>query len=142
MELHEAVVCLAHWRKRTEDAQAKVRDMMNALMESPEYKAAAQESVDAHQMMCETEDTVRRLAVDFYNATGDTQAHDVVAIKLYTELRYEPLAALEYCREHLQQALKLDTKLFERIAKVAALDFVEIEQAPRATIASDLSEYL
>lgn len=82
MELHEAVVCLAHWRKRTEYAQAKVRAILDAAMESPEYKAAAAESLHAHQMMSETEDAVRRLARAQYEATENGAVHDAVFVEL------------------------------------------------------------
>jgi len=142
MELHEAVVCLAHWRKRTEDAQAQVKAMMNALMESREYKQAAQESVIAHQMMCETEDQVRALAVDFYTATGDKRAHGAVTVKVFRDLVYDEVMALIYCRQHLPNALKLDARAFEKAAKVIPLSFVDVVETPKATIATDLSEYL
>jgi hypothetical protein len=142
MDIHEAVVCLANWRKRTEDAQAKVKAMMNALMESPEYKQAAQESMEAHQMMCETEDTVRALAVDFYTSTGDKRAHEAVSVKVFPELEYDPAIALNYCTEHLHSVLKLDTKAFEKAAKVIPLSFVEVREVPKAQISTDLSAYL
>lgn len=142
MDIHEAVGCLALWRKRTEESQAKVKAMMNALMESPEYKQAAEESVHAHQMMCETEDQVRALAVEQYEATHEKQVHDAVVVKFFTELEYEQADALAYCREHLPNALKLDARAFEKAAKVIPLSFVDVVEVPKATIASDLSEYL
>jgi hypothetical protein len=142
MDIHEAVVCLANWRAETARLQAAQQAMMKAVTESPEYVRLGEEYVHAHQMESETEDTVRTLAVEFYNTTGDKAAHDAVTVRVYTTLTYEPSEALDYCREHLPKALKLDKTAFEKVAKVADLDFVEIAEEPRATIAQDLSAYL
>jgi hypothetical protein len=50
--------------------------------------------------------------------------------------------ALIYCRQHLPNALKLDARAFEKAAKVIPLSFVDVVETPKATIATDLSEYL
>ena len=142
MELHEAVVCLANWRAEAKRLQSAQQELLRAVMESTEWKRLGEEFVHAHEMEGETEATVRELAVQQFEATHDKKVHDAVTVKVFPELEYDPLAALEYCRAHLQQALKLDTKIFEKIAKVATLDFVEIVETPKATIATDLSAYL
>ena len=142
MELHEAVVCLANWRAEAKRLQAAQQELLRAVMESTEWKRLGEEFVHAHEMEGETEATVRELAVDFYNTTGDKRAHEVVTVKVYDVLEYDPTVALNYCREHLPNALKLDARAFEKAAKAIPLAFVEIVETPKATIASDLSAYL
>ena len=69
-----------------------------------------------------------------------------VGISVRKELAYNEDQALEFCKESLPKALKLDKRLFEKHAKGVAetqpLDFVTIKEKPTATISSDLSEYL
>jgi hypothetical protein len=59
-----------------------------------------------------------------------------------TKIEYDTARALTYAREHLPQALKLDAREFEKVAKVLKLDFVTTHEEPQATIATDLSKYL
>ena len=73
---------------------------------------------------------------------GKNEIHPAIKIKEYTVLDYEQDAAIDYCREHLPNALKLDKRPFEAVAKVAELDFVTISKEARATIATDLLKYL
>jgi 3-mercaptopyruvate sulfurtransferase SseA len=74
--------------------------------------------------------------------TGDKAPHPAVKIKMYTMLEYKDEDAIDYAREHLPGALKLDKRVFARAAKAVAMNFVAILQEPRATIARDLSKYL
>ena len=142
MELHEAVVCLANWRAEAKRLQAAQQELLRAVMESTEWKRLGEEFVHAHEMEGETEATVRALAVDFYTATGDKRAHEAVTVKVFRDLVYDEVMALIYCRQHLPNALKLDTRAFEKAAKAIPLAFVEFTETPKATIASDLSAYL
>ena len=73
---------------------------------------------------------------------GKSDLHPAIKIKEYTVLDYDAGAAVDYCREHLPNALKLDKRPFEAVAKVAELDFVTISKEARATIATDLSKHL
>jgi hypothetical protein len=68
---------------------------------------------------------VRRAGVETFEETGEY---------------YDDGYALAYAREHLPQALKLDRRVFEKVAKAAHPYFVNITKEPRATIARDLSE--
>jgi hypothetical protein len=80
--------------------------------------------------------------VEAFDETGKTHPHPAVTIKQFTVLVYTADDALEYAREHLPQALKLDKHVFERVAKAAQPPFVLFTKEPRATIARDLSEYV
>ena len=57
-------------------------------------------------------------------------------------LEYKDEDAINYAREHLPGALKLNKRVFKKAAQAVAMDFVAILQEPRATIARDLSKYL
>jgi hypothetical protein len=85
---------------------------------------------------------VRRAGVEAFEESGKTRPHPAVQIKQYTVLDYDDAYALEYARQHLPQALKLDRRVFEKVAKAAQPDFVAISKEPRATISRDLSEYV
>lgn len=85
---------------------------------------------------------VHAVALASYEATGNKQPHPAVKVILYTILDYDLADALEYARQHLPKALKLDKRTFERAAKAIEPDFVTIGQEPRTRIASDLSSYL
>jgi hypothetical protein len=92
---------------------------------------------------------VRRAGVEVFEETGMTRPHPAVQIKRYKVLDYDADEALNYARFYLPQALKLDRRIFEKIAVTlieefakAELDFVAISKEPRATIARDLSEYV
>lgn len=90
----------------------------------------------------EAEAEVRKQALAIYLETGDKAPHPAIKVKVYTVLDYEPADALDYAREHLPKALKLDKRAFERAARAIEPDFVDFTDEPRATIARDLSKYL
>jgi hypothetical protein len=83
---------------------------------------------------------VRRAGVEAFEETGKTRPHPAVTIKQFTVLDYDEDEALLYARYNLPQALKLDRRVFERVAKAAQPYFVAISKEPRATIARDLSD--
>lgn len=88
------------------------------------------------------EDEVKAEAVICYLETENKHPHSAVSVGLYTVLKYEDEAAHAYCVAHLQNALKIDRRKFEAVAKVAKLPFVEERKEPRAKIARDLSDFL
>ena len=83
----------------------------------------------------------RATAESAYKVTGDKKPHPAITLKEYTVLDYNEAVAFDYAIRHLPGALKFNKTPFEKVAKVAALDFVTIATEMRPTIASDLSEY-
>lgn len=79
-------------------------------------------------------------------ATGEKQPHPAVQVKTYTVVNITDAAkALEYARQHLTIAVKLDAAEYKRVAKelrVSTLPYAEVVEEQRATIAKDLSGYL
>lgn len=92
------------------------------------------------EMFCaESEAILRGLILAEYAATGDKAPAPGVGIRLITKLTYVEEDAFAWAVEH-KVALKLNTGVFEKMAKVSFLPFVLISQEPQATIASELKE--
>ena len=97
----------------------------------------------AQSLVSDIDAKLRQAAIDLYNETGEKKPHPALVVKIYTVLNYESAKALEYCRQHLPGALSFNKAKFEKVAMVAELDFVEIDDDdPRPSIASDLSQWV
>jgi len=104
---------------------------------------------DASMLVDDLTAQVRQAALAAFEQTGDKKPNAAVQIKEYVLITYEDAAALEFCRKVAPNALKLDRRAFEKIAKLGieaggqfAPDFVTVTKEPRASIASDLSPWL
>ena len=97
---------------------------------------------EAQALTKSAEAAVRETALNSYSENGDKHPHAAVAIKVYARLGYDPKTAHAYCTQHLAGALKMEKRKFEKVARVAELDFVTIIDEPQATITRDLSAYL
>ena len=144
MDIREAIELLRKTRATEADFTAQVAEIKAELEALPLWKmlqdvqgylATARADVETQ------EHRVRWEALEAYNKTGNKKPHPAVAIKMYAVLYYASLDAHAYACQHLPKALRLDVKAFEKVAKVANLDFVTISEEPRATIARDLSAY-
>jgi ABC-type transporter Mla subunit MlaD len=113
-------------------------DLGRALEAAKERAGVAKSDLD------ELDAKLRQVALDVYQRTQDAKPFGDrrVQIKQYTTVDYDPDTALDYARQHLRAAVKLDKRKFDRLSKDLELDFVTIEQEPRATIARDLSQFL
>ena len=96
----------------------------------------------AKMAQSDLEAEVRKRALTAYAETGDKAPHPAVKIKMYAVLEYKEEDAINYAREHLPRALKLDKRIFKKAAQAVAMNFVAILQEARATITRDLSKYL
>ena len=143
-KLSNAVKDLATVRQTETEIKAEVADIQAELEASglwkllQERKALLGSAQGAANLQA---DYVRELALRAYDVAGDKRVHPAVQVKMYAILDYDPANALNYAREHLPGALKLNRQAFEKVAKVAGLDFVTMDQEPRAVIAGDLSKY-
>ena len=144
MDIQEAIELLkkaraleaSHIVQATEaKAELESSNLWKTLQERQGYLATARADVE------DWENRVRLMALADYAATGNKSPHPAIVIKMYAVLYYASLDAHAYACQHLPKALKLDVKAFEKVAKVANLDFVTISEEPRATIARDLSAY-
>lgn len=91
----------------------------------------------------DAEEAIRTAALDLYESNGHCkQVHPAVTVKVLKRLEYDAGDALEYARQHLPQALKLDRSAFEKVARVVEPDFVTVSEELKPYIARDLSAYV
>ena len=143
-ELAAQVKELANARRDT--AQAKVlisiiEDRIAATDEGKALQTIRDRLGELAALETEAEKATRDAAIVAYDSTAEKKPHPAITIKSYTVLDYDDAVAFDYAIQHLPGALKFNKTPFEKVAKVAALDFVTISTEMRPTIASDLSEY-
>lgn len=93
----------------------------------------------------ELDQSIRNEAVKLYAQNGNKKPHAAVGIRVYKRTEYNPDAALAWAREHRQDMIALDSKLYDKVLKSDARDPGmpgEVVEEPRATIAKDLSEFV
>jgi NAD+--asparagine ADP-ribosyltransferase len=127
----------AEYKQEIEDVKAEIKASYGHILERVESLLGV-----AKADVADAEADVRKAALATYGENGEKQVHPAVTVKVFTVLDYSLSDALEYARQHLPKALKLDKRSFEKVAKAAELDFVAVSEEPRATISRDLSNYL
>ena len=137
-----AVAQLAQYRKQLDHAREEKACMIRRAKGSPTWKAADCDESIAAPLVVALEAELRKAAAAYWLASADKHPHDAVNVRVLTVLEYGEPQALTYAREHLPQALKLDRREFEKVAKVLELDFVTVREEPQTTIATDLSRWL
>lgn len=138
-ELQAQIAQLEHEEKRAQEAlmQTELGQKLDSISgQIDELKARAGE----------LDSQIRDHVVVIYESTGQRHPHPAVGVRVYTKLRYDTDEALHWSQHHLPKALKLDKRFFEKhargVAETQPIPFVEIEENPRATISTDLSEYV
>jgi hypothetical protein len=141
----ELVRWLAVSRHMQANAQAKIKEIEDRIAQSEDGLLLAEmRDIAAQFKAAEAQEYAElcAMALDVYEATGDTGPHPAVKIKLFTTTRYDPIEARTWAAQHMNNLLVLDAKGFEKVAKVAELAFVQIETEPKPTVSSDLTKYL
>lgn len=140
------ITYLAELRHDVAIQQAQIARAQTELEATAEWKRLAKfkNTLKAYQdALTETEVNVRAVALAEYAANQDKHPHPAITIKVYEVLTYDAEQAKSYAIAHnLPKLLKLDAKVFEKAANGLGLDFVTVTEEPRATIASDLSEWV
>ncbi len=91
------------------------------------------------QSALDAEAELRDLTLLAYAETGNKTPAPGVSIRETTVLTYDTKIAFDWAKAH-KMALKLDTKAFEKHAKVDTPDFVRVTTEPQATISHNLDE--
>jgi uncharacterized membrane protein YheB (UPF0754 family) len=144
-ELNELVREVAKQRQTAQMYKRLVDEMQELLEKTPAWKDLQQLQGKAKTQQAELNDWEERLdkaALDQFRETVEKHPHPAVQIKMHTRLDYSREHAKEYCIQHLPNALKLDTTVFEKAARVLGLDWVSEGLFPRAYVDRDLSAYL
>ena len=143
-EMTALLTRLAQARALGQEHRDKIAVLEAELAESPIAKQIATlriHSAPQHDDMAAAEADVRKAALETYAKDGNKKPHESVSIRVYTILDYELYTALEYARQFIPQALKLDKRAFEKVAKAVDINFVTARTEPRVAIARDLSKY-
>lgn len=142
--LDELMVELARARQLQHDAKAaqKQLDADIAAKFKTQLAETAAKVERANALAEEAERLARERAIVEFNAGQGRKPHANIIIKRYTVLQYDDDEALDYSREHLPSAVKLDKRAFEKVAKVINLDFVRVKEEDRVTVSRDLSALL
>ena len=113
---------------RYEEWQAANIDLFNTITGAEALLAAADKEL-------------RDAAVAQYQADPLHQKKIIpgVEIKEMTRLSYDDAKALEWAKEH-GVALKLDAKVFEKVANAERLAWITVTDVPTCTVATDLSK--
>ena len=145
MALDDQVQRLARIRAKREACVEQARELERALAASPKGQLLSGlrgklAELDAN--LAAAEEAVRADAVFEYNATGSKHPHPAVKVKIFKRVIYDAKAALEYARQHIPNAVRLDARKFEKAALELDLGFVEVVAEPRAQIDQDLTGYM
>lgn len=130
--------------KDLREEKEKLREMLAKKKEmfELENKPLLESITNLSQVLVDTENAVRRVALEEYAETKEKKLEFGIGIRVTTKLNYIEEEALKWAKEY-NMALKLDKKGFESIAKVQIssknpLEFVTVEEKPIATISSEL----
>ncbi len=143
--LNEMVEELAACRLAEANAKKRISGLERELELTPrgrELCSARGDLREARDQLAIADANIRAAATHNYQETGEKTPHPAVKVQMSVVLYYINDHALEYCREHLPQALKLNKGKFEKAAKVLELDFVDIAQKPAVRIARNLTPYV
>lgn len=138
-QLPELLKSLANYRQLLQLAIKRKEQFLA----NTEYQKILDEIQDAKDLVSTGEKIVRKVAMDYYQASGDKHPHAKIEIKELTVCRYEIPTAEEWCRINLPQSFDWNQHFFEKhaiaVEKTAPVPFVEIVKDPAAMIAQDLS---
>jgi len=143
--LTELVTELAKERQALQELQADGEGLAQQVAATPLGQLLEQnrELVRvSRELVNRLEADVKAAALAAFQQDLGRHPHPAVTVKIYQVLQYEEGKAIAYAREHLPEVLTLDRTAFEKIAKVVRFDFVERQNEPRATIATDLGAYV
>lgn len=143
-KMTELLTRLAQARALEQEYRGKIAVLEAELAQNPIAKQIAALRARAslqHIRDDRAEADVRKAALEAYAEDGNKKPHESVSIRVYTVLDYEPRAALDYARQYIHQALKLNKRVFEKVAKEIDIGFVTKRTEPRVAIARNLSKY-
>ncbi len=136
---------LAWARYRLEGQQAEEQGLENELKVTEagiRLDACWEEQSETRKVIADLEAQIKAEVAVTYDSTGEAHPHDAITVKRFIILEYDPALALAYCQVQLPEALKLDVRMFEKVAKVTKPKFVTERVEMRVQIATDLSRYV
>jgi hypothetical protein len=144
--LKDKLISLALMSKASEalaEEMEKARDVLEMTESWMAYEAARAAHGELLMDIENLRSEIKNDAIEDYEQTGEKKPTEGVAIRIYRRVDYDPEIALEWCKQSLPKALKLDKSMLEKhlkaIQDTAPPEWVEYYEEPRPTISSDLS---
>lgn len=129
-----------------EEEMEKAREAVEQTEVWLNYESTRQALGEFLQDIENVRNEIKELTLEEYRRTNEKKPEDGVAIRIYRCVNYDPEIALDWCKEYLPMALKLQKPILEKhlkaIQDTAPPEWCEYYEEPRATISSDLSFYL
>jgi len=138
---------LAEARRRMEVLRTSERQLQTIATDNLEYiiwqKAVAERRLQETQVAAK-ENLLREDAAQAAYGTDNFEPPAGITMKHFTQVVYDPKQADTWARVNVPALMVLDTKTFEKAARAGTLPGapVQLIEDVRATIASDLSQYL
>lgn len=134
---------------RLRDAYAKESAYLDScqakLAATPEQQAvnaAIWQTLKTDQLITDDEKRLRGLVLGVYREDQNKRPLKGITIKIFKRIKYDAAQAEAWCRQNAPTLFKFDAKAFEKAAEKLPGAPVTVEDDPRVTLASDLSEYL
>jgi len=134
-ELKEQINAVVEARAKAREANCLRMAEYNKWAEVNQMLIDNEKSTKCDQDLAEIK--LREMAVETYLTTQDKAVAPGVGIRVMSRLDYDAKEAMGWAMEH-KLALKLDSSVFEKIAKTSNLPFVTIFEELTATIATEL----
>lgn len=140
--LIQSVRRVAEARAQLAEVAALIKERRTAFEASIAHLTESQKELAA--AVATSEEGLRAEALATYHATHDRAPAAGVEIKLYKTMRYDPTRALDWAKRTGMCLVpeSLDAKAFEKIAKATTIEFVEYDEEPKVTIATDLTKVI
>ena len=135
----DQVRTVAQLRNRVQDLKAAEDTAYQDFLRLRSLDRENLEEARAQLAMAET--VLRDAALQEFARTGNKAPAPGVGIRVLTKLVYDLRTAYDWALEH-KVALELDVPIFEKLAKAAPPEFVQVKEEPQATIATDLDKVL
>lgn len=144
-KVEEALRALAIARVNEERAASAAARLKAVVENTPEWKAyqEAQASAGvASATVAMMDAQMRDTLLEYFQETGDKKPTPGASIQIHTRLRYDPIAAIEWCKVNAPKLV--ETKLarnFDKVAEQMGAP-VEVIAEPRVVLATNLNGYL
>jgi len=143
-ELKKHLRALAQWRAEVDRIQELVVSAEKTQQESTAWlalEAAIRQRKEAIGEMQAREVEVREMVTAHFVATGEKKPVAGAEVREYKTFEFDAEEALEWATLHVPSALKLDVKLFKKVAPALGGPIREIPSL-RVYLSRDLSAYL
>ena len=137
MNIEEQINIVVEAREKAREANASRIASYNKWVE--ENQVLFKEETETKLACSKVEGELKELALETYAETKDKTVAPGIGIRVMTKLSYETTEAMDWAIKHTL-ALRLETSVFEKLAKLNHLSFVSITKEPSATISTELEK--